>query len=180
MTLEDLTRYESAAVAATNAKKDASLAVVAMANFYQNIGMGEDPIIQASFQSANAGIKADTGISDAGLINAIGLYSQKYEETFTETKFSDLVNYLSEGYDIPKEAKEALTNYGNVTLMSLMNKMKEKDISDNLKESVQKAISAIGMLKDRKLRAGTLNIINQNVYAQLSQLYPTEKSEESE
>ena len=180
MALEDLTLYESAAIAAQNAKKEAGLAVASMADFYQQRGMGEDPVIQGALQRATVGLESDLGISDSEIVNAIGVYSQKYEKIFVETKFSDLVKYLGEGYDIPKEAKDGLAVYGNATLMDLAKGMNEEGVSEEDKKSIQKAISAINMLKDRKFRAKTLGIVNGNTSATLSQLYPAENPEKKE
>ncbi len=175
MTLEDLTRYESAAVAASNVKKDNQLAVVALGDFYKNILDEDDPIINKSLQEAASG--GEAGLTNYGVAQAIQSYSGKYEKAFNSTKFSELVNYLEEGYSIPEEAKSALSEYNESTLEDLSKKTKDKEISDEDKEKIGKAYQAINTLRDRKLREKTLSIFNSLTTQTLESLYPKENSE---
>ena len=86
MALDDLIRYESAAVAAVNVKKDSELAIASMSNFYRGILKEDDPIISKALQEAMSG--GEAGISNLGVVQAIGVYGGKYENAFQSTKFS--------------------------------------------------------------------------------------------
>jgi len=165
MSLDNLLRYESAAVANMNAKKEPGLAIAAMYNFYKGIlGDEKDPIIYKALEEAQAG--GETGISHSGVIQAIEIYGGKHEESFFSTELSELVKYLTQEFKIPEEAEKSFSKYYGKSLVEL-----SKD--DKLdKDEIQKTIGAISMLKDRKLREKTLGIVNQNVFQNLNAFYP--------
>src|SRR3989344_86627 len=103
MALDDLARYESAAVAAMNAGKENGLAVTAMADFYKGIygkDFEGDVVIQRSLKEAAVG--GDESITNSDIFMNIGIYGKKYERAFASTKFSDLTKYLLEKY-LPEE-----------------------------------------------------------------------------
>lgn len=175
MGLEDLTRYESAGVAAMNAKKEPGLAVAAMGDFYQNVLEENDPIISRALQEAMVG--GENGISHAGVVQAIQVYGGKYEQAFALTKFSDLINYLSDGYSIPDEVKKGLSIYNESTYMDLAQLMKNEGTPEEIKKEIERAIQAVSVLKDRKLREKTLGLVNDNTTAMLNQLYPKSEKE---
>lgn len=176
MALDDLIRYESAAVAAVNVKKDSELAIASMSNFYRGILKEDDPIISKALQEAMSG--GEAGISNLGVVQAIGVYGGKYENAFQSTKFSELVKYLTDGYNISNEAKEALGKYNEMTLVDLSKNAKDEKTSKEEKEAFQKAFIALNALKERKLRAASLSIIGENTSELLSQLYPKEEKKE--
>ncbi len=178
MALEDLARYESAAVAAMNAGKERQLAVLAMETQYRTI-LGKDfegdPIYEQAFSEALEG--GDGNIANAGILRAIKNYTEKYEKAFVLTKFSDLIKYLTEGYKVSDEVEEALGKYSDLTIKDLDDKGKE--LSKEEKKEIAKAVQAISILKERRLRAKTLDIYNGVVKRQLEGLYP-KKEEEAE
>jgi hypothetical protein len=173
MALDDLTRYESAAVAASNAEKDKQLAVSAMSDFYKNIFGEDDPIIQKSLQEAAAG--GDENISNLGVIQAMQVYYGKYEKAFNSIKLSDLVTYLSDGYKIPEQAKKALGKYKENSLEELTTKAKSEGISDEEKQDIAKTVQAISILKNRKLKEKTVYIFNDITSQTLEALYAKEE-----
>jgi len=182
MGLEDLTRYESAGIAAMNAEKEPGLAVAAIDNF--NYGLGEDhynhPSVQRDLKEAAEGLNIkghEPQIRNTGVLKSIDLYGGKFEKAFLTTKFSDLVKYLNEDYEIPYETKEALSKYNESTYLDLAKMIKAEGTSKEIKEEIEKAIQAIDMLKNRKLRTKTLDIVNDNTTAMLNQLYPKPKEE---
>jgi len=179
MALDDLLRYESAAVAAVNAEKDPGLAIAAMGDFYRNILGENDPIINKSLQEAAYGVERNKGISSKGLIEAIETYGEgKYERAFATTKFSDLINYLAEGCNISDEVRNSLAKYNEIMYIDLIKQLKDKDVSDEDKKEIEKAVTAVGLLKDRKFRAKTLEMANYNTEMALNSLYPKTPEEE--
>lgn len=178
MALEDLARYESAAVAAMNAGKERQLAVLAMETQYRTI-LGKDfegdPIYENAFNEALEG--GEDNITNVGVLRAIKNYAGKYEKALVSTKFSDLVKYLTEGYKVSDEVEEALGKYSDLTIKDLDDKGKE--LSKEEKKEIAKAVQAISILKERRLRAKTLDIYNGVVKRQLEGLYP-KKEEEAE
>jgi len=180
MALDDLIRYESAAVADMNAEKEPELAVAAMGDFYNNLLGEEDPIIKNSLQEAMYGVQRNKGISSKGLIEAIeGYGKQKYGQAFLDTKVSDLINYLTEGYSISDEVRDSLTKYNDITYLDLVKQSKNKDLSDKDKEEIGKAMTAINMLKERRFRGKTLDMINYNTEITLNSLYSKDSEKES-
>jgi len=179
MALDDLIRYESAAVAEMHAEKEPELAVVAMQDFYKNLLGENDPIIKNSLQEAMYGVERNKGISSKGLIEAIEVYGKgKYGEAFATTKFSDLINYLTEDYSISDEVKNSLAKYNEFTYIDLIKQLKNKDLSDEDKKEVEKAVNAVNMLQNRKFRAKTLDMINYNTEMGLNSLYAENPKEE--
>lgn len=181
MALDDLIRYESAAVAAINVEKEKDLAVLAMENQYRIIlgkDFDEDPIIKRSLEEASAGGKQN--ITNIGIVQAMSVYSNKYENLFNSAKFSDLIQYLTEGYNISDEVKGALSDYSGVSLIDLMKKAKEEEMNDDDKKKIQKAITAISMLKERRLRAKTMEMYDGVVKKNLGTLYPKEENKEGD
>jgi hypothetical protein len=187
MTLDDLLRYESAAIAAQNVKNEPDLSLIAMQNFYESVnkaleksGYNNDPIISGSikkeFEEAYVGIQAGTGISSAGIVKAISTYTGKYQNAFASTKISDLTKYLTEGFDISAEAKSALGKYNESTLADLAKRSKE--FSKEEKEEVDKLKQTIEMLKERRFKAKTLGIYNSFIKQNLEGLYPKEEKAE--
>ncbi len=178
MALEDLMRYESAAVAAMNVEKEKDLAVLAIESQYRSI-LGDDyetdPIIKRNIAEARAGLAHDS-ISNIGVLEAIQVYTGKYEKAFNSTKFSDLTKYLTEGYKVSEEVKKALDKYKELTIKELAEKQKEKATSKQEAEEMGKAVKAVSILKERRLRAKTLDIYNGVVKRNLEGLYPIEKS----
>ncbi len=177
MGLEDLARYEFAGIAAVNAKKDSGIAIKAMSYFYNGVLDENDPIISRALQEAAVG--GENGISHAGVVQAIQVYGGKYEQAFALTKFSDLINYLSDGYSISDEVKEGLSAYNEYTYLDLAKLMKNKETPDEVKKGVEKAIQAVQVLKDRKLRSKTLGLVNDSTTAMLNQLYPKAENKEA-
>jgi len=178
---ENLKRYEPAAVARVNMKKDPMLAILSIGDFYRlKLGEEDDPIINKAIDEALKGqseSKGEAGIANLGLIEAIKRYGGKYEGVFASTKLSGLVEYLTEGYKIPEEANEALKKYSKSTLVDLMEIFKDEKTPNEQKEEVQNAIITINKLKYRKLTESSLKIVNNDVYNSLSGLYSKKKEE---
>jgi hypothetical protein len=178
MALEDLARYESAAIAAINSEKEKDIAVLAMKDYYHNIGMSEDPIVHNALEQAFAGTKSGN-ITNLDVVNAIGVYHKKYEEAFMSTKVSDLTKYLTEGFDISAEAKNALEKYKDLTLVDLGKKAKENpNMTKEEKTEISNLMQTVEILKERRLRAKTLGIYNKAVKQDIEQMYPKKKEGE--
>lgn len=173
MTLENLIRYEPAAVARNNAEHEPGLAIIAMENFYLGLLQEDDPIISRALQDATAGIKAGvSGISNSGVAQAIAVYDKKYRGTFENTKILDLITYLSsDSYRIPDVVTEGLKAYSEFTLLELSEKAELKDTSEEEKRNMAKAVGATGILRDRKLRGATMGIVNDTTTKNLLALY---------
>ena len=178
MTLDDLIRYEPAAVAGMNVEKEPGLAIVAMGNFYKGILQEDDPIISRALVDASVGIESGvSGISNSGVIQAIGVYGKKYEIVFGKTKISDLTDYLSDGYKIPDVVKEGLKSYSKFTLPQLSEKVESDKTSKKEKANIGKVVQTIGLLRNRRLRGAALNIVDDNTTKGLLALYDEKKEE---
>jgi hypothetical protein len=186
MALDDLVRHEAVAVAAQNVKNEPEISLIAMQNFYESVnkalektGYNNDPIlsmaIRKEFEDAYVGVQSGTGISSAGIITAISTYAKKYQDAFVSTPISELTKYLTEGFDIPAEAKSALGKYSGLTLADLSKKSKE--FSKEEKEEFTKLTQAIEMLKERKFKVKTLSFYNSHIKQNLEGLYPKKKEE---
>jgi hypothetical protein len=179
MALDDLLRYESAAVALTNLKNDKKISVLAMKGLYKTI-LGkdyDDPIYQKALNEAEAG--GEAGITNIGVVAAIQTYNQKYEKAFAESKVSDITKYLSDGFKISDEVKGALGAYKDMAISDLDKKLSEdKELSKDTREALEKIMKAIDLLKERRLRAATLKIYDGVVSEDLANMYPKPKEEE--
>jgi hypothetical protein len=174
MALEDLLRYESAAVAAMNLENEKDISLIAMQDLYKTI-LGkdyDDPVYQRALGEAGEGLKTGAGITNLGVAQAIHTYTQKYEKSFVTLKVSDITKYLTDGYKVSDEVKEALVSLGDLTIADIAEKSKDKELSKDEKEVLGKAMQAINILKDRRLRAKSLDIYNNVVKQNLESLYP--------
>jgi len=182
MGLEDLARYESAVVASHNLKERPALALTAITEFYgSRKDLQEDPFVnkylKRAVEDAQVGLQNGLGISSADIINSANVYGDKYEETFIKSKISDLVAYLNVGYNIPELAKEAILKYGDSTYEDLVKKMKDKETPKEELESIQKTVRTIEILKERRIEAAGLNVLNRYTTANLEGMYPKPKEE---
>jgi len=180
MALEDLLRYESAAVAAMNLENEKETSLIAMQSLYQTI-LGkdaDDPVYKRALDEAGEGLKSGAGITNLGIAQAIQVYNQKYEKAFATTKISDITKYLTDSYKVSDEVKGALVSLGDLTIADIAEKSKDKELSKEDKESLGKAIQAINLLKDRRLRAKSLDIYNGVIKQSLETLYPKQEKKE--
>lgn len=183
MGLEELTRYESAAVAAMNVEKEKDIAVLAVQNLYKTMygkDVLEDPIFAQAFSEAQAGANSGAGITNIGIVNAIQIYTKKYEAAFQKASMNDITKYLTTGYKVSDEVKEALSLYGELTLEDIAKKLKDKELTKEGKADIEKLTQAIGLLKSRRLRAKTLDIYNDVVKDNLAELYPKKEEKDKE
>jgi len=181
MALDDILRYESAAVAATNVDNEKNIAVLAMKSLYKTI-LGkdsDDPIYTKALNEAEAGIESGAGITNLSVAQAIGIYNQKYEVAFASTKMSDITKYLTDGFKISDEVKSAFESYKDMTVADVAGKLKDKETSKEDKEALDKAMQAIGMLRERRLRAKTLDIYNNVIKQNLEGLYPKKEEKKA-
>ncbi len=174
MALEDLTLYEPAIVAAEKAKEDAGLALVAMREYYDSKGISNEPLIRRGLENATLGVKSGYGLSDAGVVESMLTHVNDYQETFEKMKVSELVQYLTEGYDIPDEAKNALEGFADKTYKEL----KELAKSENA-EDAKKAVTSMELLRGRRIEAASLKILNNYTNKQLAELYKPKEEKKS-
>ncbi len=173
MALDDLIRYETAAIAARNVKEKPEVALTSISKFYETyvIPNTEDPIsrkaIQRAFEDATYGILQGLGISNAGVLEAIGVYAGKYDDVFKNALISDILEYVGQGYEIPQNVTQALSQYRD---------MRFSDLED---ETAKKAIE---VLKTRRLKNYGLSMEidanNEMTSRALLELYPSEESGE--
>lgn len=165
MSLEDITKYESAAVAATNLKERPHVAMTAINNFYNTMNLGEDPIIMKALIEGVQGVNQGHGITNIGVIQAAQIYGQDYQKAFNNTSVSDLLNYLGQGYQIPQTVTQALGQYSRTHF-------------GNLED--ENAKMAIGLLQKRKLDNIGLGMEvtanNEMTTHALMELYPEQEN----
>jgi hypothetical protein len=180
MTLEDLTRYESAAVAGKYVKDEPELALLGLQDFYTKLTKGtvfeQDPIFQRA--TAQAFVDARTGIEEYGvlasadLVRAAKKYSNQYENAFNTTKISDLTKYLTDGFKVSDEVKAGLDVYKDATMKDLAEKLKDKALPKEEKEAIERAINAISFLKEGRFRRKGMSFYDNLINENLSALYP--------
>lgn len=176
MTLENLTRYEGAAVAGINAKKEPGIALAAISEFYTQItGLENDPIFGRAFANASVGVQNDTGISDGGVLEAIGTYSHKYEEAFKETTLEELTGYLTNGLNLSENVTNGLSTYNDSTITQLIEKANEDNASNETKQSIQKTITSLEMLKELRLKTQGTGLYTNNLVRQIESIYAPEQ-----
>ena len=148
--LEALLKHDTMQSADRLKQRDPASAIVAVKSFYESIGVDkEDPIIGRSLQAALVGVQSGSGISDAGVLQAIGIYSNRYKETMKSATVADYVDAAEiRGYKLPNEVKEGLVLYMDYTLEQL------KGMAENDKdEGAQKAFYAVQAIEEQKLTA---------------------------
>ena len=173
MSLEDLTRYEFAAVSATNVKEKPNIALASIGNFYEKYIIPEvtDPVyseaIKRSLKNASIGVDKGLGLSDSVLIESIMIHAKKYEDAYKKATIGELVEYFGEGYKIPETVILGLSQYQD----NLFSDVKD----DSAKKSIE-------LLKTRRILTLGLNMetkaINEGITQQLLELYPEQKGEE--
>lgn len=181
MTLEDILRYENAAVAVRNIKNDAPLAVLAMEEHYKKIlgkDYDEDPCIQQDIHEAKAGLDDEAGITNLSLVNAMKVYSNKYTNALNSTKLSELSKYLTEGFKVPEEAAKSFEKYKDFSLLELSSKQKDKEIKAEDKEEIAKMSQAVMLLLERRLKGKGFGIYNNVAKFELEQLYAKKEDKE--
>jgi hypothetical protein len=178
--LENLARYESAAIASSNVGKENDLAVAAMGDFYKGIygeDFKDDVMIQRALKEAAVGGK--DGITNSDLFVNIKTYTGKYEKAFISTKLAELKGYLLEGYlsddELPEGFKKAWESYRELTIADLVEKGKDSETPKEEKEKINTYLGALEMLKSRRLMAKTLGIVNRMTKEGLNEMYPRQE-----
>lgn len=150
MTIEALKQYEHAALAADIFKDRGSYALTAMREQYNILGVDpEDPIINRALSEAAVGIQ-NGQISNAGVFEAMAVYSGKYNKAFEESTVGDYMQYAEDkGYKkVPEKIKELAQEYATVKIKDLA-----KEAKDNgNKEKAQKAaivLNTVGVLREQ-------------------------------
>ena len=148
--LEALLKHDTMESADRMKQRDPATSIIAVKSFYDSIGIDkQDPIIGRSLQAALVGVQSGSGISDAGVLQAIGLYSNRYKETMKNATVADYVEAAeTRGYKVPDEVKEGLVLYMDYTLEQL------KGMAENDKdEGAKKAFYAVQAIEEQKLTA---------------------------
>lgn len=174
---EKLKRYDLAALA-NHIYKDQSrgaYSLAAMKEFYTGLGVeDDDPIMNRAFAEAQAGIK-DGQITNAAVFQAMGLYSEKFDDAYATTTVGDFVDYVADkGYDeIPDDVKSLLNKYKNRTVEYLEEEAKgAKKARDGGKyQELSKVVTALALLKQYVFE-GVLysNLVKENTKKSLEGL----------
>lgn len=181
ISLEDLTRYESAAVSKFYEEGDPQLSFYSIDNFYQKQkkDMYEDPIWLRSYkkvtEDVEEGFMRGRRELPLDIVRSIEVYNNKYESAFEQIKLGDLTSYLTEGYTINDEVKKALNEYKDLSIKDLAGKLKDSETSSEAKKGIEKAVSVISLLKGRRLREKGVKLYNSLVTQQLDSLYPKQE-----
>ncbi len=147
--LEALLKNDTMESADRLKQRDPATAIIAVKSFYDSIeGLDKkDALIGRAIQEALVGVQSGSGISNAGILQNIGLYSNKYKET--KATVADYVEAAEiRGYNLPDEVKEGLVLYMDYTLEQLK-EMAEKDKD----EGAYKAFHAVQAIEEQKLTA---------------------------
>jgi len=170
MSLEDLIRYESAAVAVAKEKERPDISLQAISNFYNQLIGEDDPIIASALNDAQRGLQlgAQTGnpiITNTGVKSAIIIYGGKYEKVFANTKVFNLVTYLGDSYNIPETVEQRILEYQDSLYKDLIEKAKENEVA-------KKVVSALALLKNYKLERKYVDIYKENIDESLKEMFP--------
>jgi len=174
--LENLVRYGSAALASRKAKSDPGISLLAMKGFYDNQLDKGDPIIYQALAEAQIGIQNGTGISNGGVVQAIGFYGTgKYGEAFAKATVEEVIKTVVDSvYKIPEDTLKGLKNYEKVTCEELK-KLAEKD------KDAEKALKAVYTLDTQKLEGEFYyNLFTGQTNDALSSLYAKQEQEAKE
>lgn len=171
MTLDNILRYEKAAIAAMNVKEKPRIALDAITEFYTNIYNGklEDPIILKALKDASEGVSQGFGITNIGVIQSAAVYADKYDQFLENTKVGDILNYFASGYKIPETVVKGLSDYKDDTLAELKDKNANKAIE----------LMKFGRLKKISL-ATELKYSDNDITAGLLKIYPIEENEQKQ
>src|SRR3989344_2115250 len=133
---EMLERYEYAGLAG-RVFKDASRSSYALASmrehYFNRLNVEEDdPVINNAFKRAYAGME-DGQLTDEGMLEAIKMYSDKYDAACNQTKVAEFVDYAEDkGYeDIPDEIKGMFDKYKDRTREELEDELRDAKKSGN-------------------------------------------------
>jgi hypothetical protein len=182
--LEDLVGFQDVAAAnvlrdSTNNPKDLIISLGLLDNFYKKYIDGklfEDPLFikyyQQEFIQSQDGIKYGSKDISPSLLQSMQNYTLKYENAFNNIKINDLTKYLIEGFNIPKKLEEDLKKYDSLSFNELKKKVEEKELKQEEKENIEKVLTSIEILKERKLKERTYKAIQDLTINQLNMLYP--------
>ena len=151
---EMLERYEYGGLAG-RIFKDASRSSYALASmrehYFNRLNVEEDdPVINNAFKRAYAGIR-DGQLTDEGILEAIKMYSDKYDTACNQTKVADFVDYAKgKGCeDIPDEIKGMFDKYKDRTREELEDESRDAKKSRNRDKAqeLSKVVMALELLK---------------------------------
>ncbi|MFA5174348.1 MAG: hypothetical protein WC438_04165 [Candidatus Pacearchaeota archaeon] len=173
--LENLANYQWAQLAAQKLEnRQLDIALPAMQKHYSQYGLENDPILAGAFNDAYTGIQTGN-LTSRGLLEAISVYSSKYEKARDETIVSDLIK--ESGYKLSDEARAGLSKYENWKYKDLISAAKDKKNKDD--KELKKAASTVQILENYKFEARlTPEMITENVDNQMEAFYP--KKEEKD
>lgn len=186
MALEDLIRYEKAAIAVQKEKEHPDIAIASMERFYEHIlTEKDDPLIQTALNEARQGLEVairsgtEPSITSLGLKRSMAVYSNKFEKAYQTAKISDLVNYVSDSCDIPEDIRKEILEYGDSTLEGLVKKSKENSVSDEDKKKISRVVQTLLMMKNEKLENVYMGIRKYEFEKTLKALYSNENNSTS-
>jgi len=140
----NLERHEYAALAAGLIKDRPEYALLAMGEFYKNCGLEDDPIIAYALNDATVGIRAGQGISNSGVIAAIGTYERAFNKAYENSRVGEFISYIgSRGFSkIPEGLNELIKKYEKLTVKEISEKAK-KDKDDKDIANIYKTLNAL-------------------------------------
>lgn len=145
---DKLKKYELAALAESKIKEKAEYSLLAMQEFYKSMGVdAEDPIVNRALQEASRGI-GEGQITNSGVYEAIGIYSNKYNEALVNGTVAEFLDYAKDkGYDIPETVAPALESYKGKTIKEIYTESKKETV-DAAKKAAKRVWNAISLIKE--------------------------------
>lgn len=173
MTLDDVLKFEYAAIAGKAVEKEKPLAILAMSEFYNKYGVSDDPIIQGALEDAAEG--GEDNISHIGVLRAIQLYGNKYDKAFKNTKLSELNSYLTDGLKLPDEYQQEYNKYNELSYKEIEVKLKEENTSKEEKDELKKYLTSLNILLSRKIEKSRLKLIEKNTEKNIERMYKSDE-----
>ncbi len=164
-TIDNLKKYQWAAVAATLPGERKVYSLPAMGKLYDSFGVSNDPIIARALSEASVGANGGN-ITNAGVVQAIGLYSNKFDEAYNETKVGDFISYVEDtGYSLPDEVADLLTVHSGVKISEL----------DKENDSQKKVLVAMQLLRQQVLEGNLYSsLVKETTTSNLESLVDSE------
>ncbi len=171
--IDKLKRYEWASLGSSMSqdKNRGALAIGAMEKQYFDVFGNDsgDPILKQALVDASLGLEHGGGVSNAGVLKAMGLYTEKFMKALKTSTVGEFVSYA--GYtNIPVEVQTLLDNYSSIKIGDLA----QGEISDELKVEHNNVIEAIDLLRRQHFEAGLYpTLVTENTKKGLESLVET-------
>ncbi len=166
----ELLKNQWAMFAARNLGRQKNLVLPAMREHYLQFGLDDDPILNSAFAEAQGGLQAGH-ITNEGVMKAISVYSNKYNEAFGESTVADIV--ASSGYELPAHVSSAINEFGNIKYKDLVKYIDDNTKPEEGRNKAKKVSDAVNILENYKFDSRMqADLVSKYTAAGLEGLFP--------